>query len=174
MSTENLSLPKNRSRKLMPKFIGPYTVTQSHPDESRYTLDLPPELKAQRIHPSFHISQLQTYSKNNNKIFPKDKVCAYYDFGNAEDEEWLVDEIIAHQWKGNKLLFLVQWNLGDTTWEPYTECKDLEALDRYLEILGIDYGDWKRLLKEASEVSRPSNACSRTNGPAVQDIPKRN
>ena len=84
-----------------------------------------------------------------------------------------MDEIIAHQWKGNKLLFLVQWNLGDTTWEPYTECKDLEAVDRYLEILGIDDGDWKRLPKKPSEVVRCSNTCSNTKGPAVWSVPKR-
>ena len=46
LSTENLNLPKNRSRKLMPKYIGPYKVTACHPEKSRYTLDLPPELKA--------------------------------------------------------------------------------------------------------------------------------
>jgi hypothetical protein len=46
LSTENLNLPKNRSRKLIPKFIGPYKVTHSYPEESRYTLELPDELKA--------------------------------------------------------------------------------------------------------------------------------
>ena len=56
LSTDNLNLPKNRSRKLMPKYIGPYKVTQSYPNKSRYILDLPPELKARRIHPSFHVS----------------------------------------------------------------------------------------------------------------------
>ena len=45
LSTKNLNLPKGRSRKLMPKFIGPYKVTENHPNESKYTLDLPPELK---------------------------------------------------------------------------------------------------------------------------------
>src|SRR5258708_32949104 len=56
LSTENLSLPKNRTRKLMPKYIGPYKVVDAHPAESRYTLDLPPELKACRIHPTFHVN----------------------------------------------------------------------------------------------------------------------
>jgi hypothetical protein len=46
LSTKNLALPKGRLRKLMPKYIGPYPVTKSHPEESRYTLDLPSELKA--------------------------------------------------------------------------------------------------------------------------------
>src|ERR1700720_596541 len=58
LSTHNLNLPKNRSRKLMPKYIGLYKITQSYPNESRYILDLPPELKARRIHPSFHVSRL--------------------------------------------------------------------------------------------------------------------
>src|ERR1700723_61476 len=33
LSTDNLNLPKNRSRKLMPKYIGPYKITQSYPNE---------------------------------------------------------------------------------------------------------------------------------------------
>jgi hypothetical protein len=106
LSTENLILPKGRSRKLMPKYIGPYAVTKSCPEELRYTLDLPPELKAQRIHPSFHVMKLCPYNKNNNSVFPKREVRTYYDFGNAEDNKWLVDNIITHQWKGNQVSFL--------------------------------------------------------------------
>jgi hypothetical protein len=115
LSTENLNLPKGRSRKLMPKYIGPYAVMKSCPEELRYTLDLPQELKAQKIHPLFHATKLHPYNKNNNSVFPKREVRAYYDFGDAEDIEWLVDDIITHQWKGNQVSFLVQWNLGDTT-----------------------------------------------------------
>jgi hypothetical protein len=150
LSTENLSLPKSRTRKLMPKFIGPYKVTSSHPEESRYTLDLPAELKARRIHPTFHVSRLRPYTKNDDMVFPKREVRAYYDFGDAEDNEWLVDEILAHRWEGNQVSFLLQWNLGDTTWEPYSECKELAALDRYLELLGID--DWRSLPRKTSAV----------------------
>jgi hypothetical protein len=67
--------------------------------------------------------------KNDDKVFPKQEVRTFYNFGDAEDEEWLVDDIVAHQWEGTKVSFLVQWNLGDTTWELYTKCKDLKALD---------------------------------------------
>ena len=115
LSTENLSLPKNRTRKLMPKYIGPYKVVDAHPAESRYTLDLPPELKARRIHPTFHVSRLRPFLRNDDKAFPKREVRTYYNFGDAEDDEWLVDDIIAHRWEGNTISFLVQWNLGDTT-----------------------------------------------------------
>ena len=133
----------------MPKYIGPYKITQSYPNESRYILDLPPELKARRIHPLFHVFRLHTFNANDNKLFPRCEVRTYYDFGKAEDSEWLVDKIIAHQWKGTKVSFLVQWNLGDTTWEPYSECKDLKALDRYLELLGIEGKDWHNLPRKA-------------------------
>lgn len=40
-------------------------------------------------------------------------------------------------------LFHVKWNLGDTTVEPYNTCKELTALDRYLELQGVS--DWKKL-----------------------------
>ena len=65
-------------------------------------------------------------------------------FSDAKDHEWLVDNIITHRWKKNNISFLIQWNLGDTTWERYAECKELTALDQYLELLGIDNGDWKK------------------------------
>ena len=55
----------------MPKYIGPFKITQSYPNESRYTLDLPPELKARRIHPSFHVSRLRTFNVNDNNLFPR-------------------------------------------------------------------------------------------------------
>jgi hypothetical protein len=87
LSTENLNLPKGRSRKLMPKFVGPYEVTAGHLNESRYTLELPPELKGQRIHPSFHVTRLRPFNKNDDTLFSKRKVHAFYDFGDAEDNK---------------------------------------------------------------------------------------
>src|ERR1700685_981956 len=73
LSTENLVLPKGRSRKLMPKFIGPYPVTKIHLQESRYDLDLPAELKARRIHPSFHISRLRHSIRTTTRSSPRGK-----------------------------------------------------------------------------------------------------
>ena len=75
----------------------------------------------------------------------------------------MVDEILAHQWNKNNILFLVQWNLGDMTWEPYSECKDLAALDRYLEILGIPDNDWKKLPRKASTVKKSVDSGPLTN-----------
>ena len=75
---------------------------------------------------------------NDEVQFPKQEAKSFYDFGNNDEQEWLVDEIIAHKWEGDQNLELqVHWTLGDVTWEPYTTCKDLEALDRYLELRGV-------------------------------------
>ena len=47
LSTQNLTLPKGRARKLVPKYIGPYKVVKAHNEASTVTLELPPVLVAQ-------------------------------------------------------------------------------------------------------------------------------
>ena len=79
---------------------------------------------------------LRAYEPNDDTLFPKRDAQAFYNVSNDDDAEWVVDELIAHRWRGNHVEFLVKWNLGDTTWEPYAHCKELEALDRYLELQG--------------------------------------
>jgi hypothetical protein len=64
-------------------------------------------------------------------------VQAFYDVGQTDEDEWLVNEIMAHHWARNKVEFLVKWNLGDSTWEPGSSCEELEALERYLELQGV-------------------------------------
>ena len=46
LSTQNLTLPKGRARKLVPKYIGPYKVVKAHKKASTVTLELPPALVA--------------------------------------------------------------------------------------------------------------------------------
>ena len=91
---------------------------------------------------------LRKHEPNNNGLFPHRDVQVYYDFGDDDETEWLVDEINAHRWVGSKVEFQVRWNLGDSTWEPYSECKDLEALDNYLELAGV--GNWRQLPKASA------------------------
>jgi len=47
-----------RVAKFMPRFDGPYTIIDLHPETSNYTLDLP---NSPNIFPTFHSSQLQPY-----------------------------------------------------------------------------------------------------------------
>jgi len=136
LSTKNLTLPKGRARKLLPKYIGPMRVVASNPTTDNYTIELPQQLKDRRIHPTFHVNLLRRHEPNDDRLFPKWDAQAFYDMGNPDNAEWLINEITAHRWVGNKVEFLVKWNLGDSTWEPHAHCRDLEVLDDYLELHG--------------------------------------
>ena len=41
LSTQNLTLPKGRARKLVPKYIGPYKIVKAHNEASTVMLELP-------------------------------------------------------------------------------------------------------------------------------------
>ncbi|KAI0361863.1 hypothetical protein OH77DRAFT_1374445, partial [Trametes cingulata] len=110
---------------------------------SNYTLELPPELVQRGIHPTFHVSRLRPHEPNDDSLFPHREAHAFYDFGDDPEREYLVDDILAHRWHGNTVSFLVQWTAGDSTWEPLSHVRDLAALDRYLEVMGV--GDWHQL-----------------------------
>ena len=137
LSTKNLALPKGQARKLMSRFLGPYRVLKAMNDSSNVTLELPPELRDRRISPTFHTNLVRPYVKNNDILFPKREAKSYYDFGNNNEQEWFVDEILAHKWTDNNWELQVKWTLGDVTWEPINSCKNLEALDSYLELRGV-------------------------------------
>ena len=65
---------------------------------------------------TFHISLIRQHIANNDDLFPCHEASSFYSFGADKEQEWLVDEIIAHQWSSPK---------------------DLEALDKYLELHGV-------------------------------------
>lgn len=138
LSTKNLKIAKSRARKLCPKYIGPYRVLEAYPKTSTYTLQLPTALQTRRINPTFHASLLRPYYPSDDALFPNRAHPEPYDFGAADDQEWFVDDILGHRWTPDgHLEYEIRWSGGDTTWEPHAECKDLEALDRYLELQGV-------------------------------------
>ena len=119
----------------MPKYIGPYKVVKAHNEASTVTLKLPPALVARQISPTFHLGLVQKFIADNNKLFPKQDTKSFYDFSQDDKQEWLIEEITSHRWSNSKELELeVRWTLGDTTREPLAACKELEALDLYLEL----------------------------------------
>ena len=70
-------------------------------------------------------------------MFPNCATPEPYDFGTANNQEWSVDDLMGHCQGIKGLEFEVQQSLGNTTWESLEMCKDLEALDQYLEIQGV-------------------------------------
>ena len=58
-----LTLPKDRARKLVSSFIGPYRVLKVMNDSLNITIELPQDLKDRRISPTFHTNLVQPYVK---------------------------------------------------------------------------------------------------------------
>jgi hypothetical protein len=138
MSTADLSLPKGCTAKLLPKYVSPFKVLNTNPSTSSYRIELPTQLRARHLHDWFYQCKLHPYHANDDMLFPHREAHMFYDFGTPDKQEWLVDEIIDHMWDTDHLLFQIHWNMGDSTWESFETCKDLQALDDYLHLLGID------------------------------------
>ena len=86
----------------------------------------------------FHVSLIWAHIPNDNGRFPCQDTKSYYDFGTANEPKWFVDKILGHQWVSqNELEFQIHWTLGDVTWELLVECKELKALDEYLDLCGV-------------------------------------
>ena len=98
LSTRNLTLPKGRAKKLQPKYIGPYKVVEVHTVALTVRLELPPELTAQWVHPTFHVSLVRAHIPNNDERFPRCDMATCYDFRATDEPEWFVNEILAHRW----------------------------------------------------------------------------
>ena len=65
LSTKNLKLRTNGTKKLLPKWIGPFRVVKSV-GLVAYKLELPASMKC---HPVFHVSNLQQY-RSNGRVQP--------------------------------------------------------------------------------------------------------
>jgi hypothetical protein len=95
LSTKNISMPKGRASKLVPRYVRPYKVTKAIPSSSNYRLELPAEL-VRRIHPRFHVSLLRPHQPNNDALFLNRKRAESYDFGAPDDAKWTVDKLVGH------------------------------------------------------------------------------
>ena len=65
LSTNNLR-NLDKTPKLSSKYIGPFKIIKKISDVV-YELELPIDMN---IHPSFHISKLKKYNKNDDELFP--------------------------------------------------------------------------------------------------------
>ncbi|KAJ7171692.1 hypothetical protein C8R43DRAFT_944273 [Mycena crocata] len=117
-------------------------VNRANPETSTYTLELSADLVKHGNHPTFHASLLRSHEPNDTTIFPNREANRFYDFGMPDDQEWYIDEIVAHQWTSNRSLkFHVKWTAGDYSWETPRQLEDVEALDDYLMAHGIVGGN---------------------------------
>jgi len=69
LSTENLNL-LNTSRKLKPRWVGPFRIQHINRKQNNYTLDVSTDSRLSLIHNTFHISKIKPYVENDSTNFP--------------------------------------------------------------------------------------------------------
>jgi hypothetical protein len=126
LSSKNLN-PKTGLRKLYPRWLGPFLVTQVI-NPVAYRLALPSTMK---VHPVFHVSLLKAYHHTGPIQPPPQPVVIDDDF------EYEVEDILKHRLvksgKRNKQEFLIKWKgygFEHCTWEPQanlSNCSDILA-----------------------------------------------
>ena len=136
LSTQNITFSKGLARKLIPKYIGPYKIIQDFNNQS-YKLELPMHLKKRGVHDVFHSSLLRIHMPNDDRLFPG-RMDVQLGVSPEADDEWAVDVIRTHAGAGEDAVFEILWKSGDVTWMPYFQIKELQALEVYLELLGVD------------------------------------
>jgi hypothetical protein len=127
LSTINFKLAHPGTRKLLPKWVGPFKVVERI-GKVAYKIELPPNLK---MHNVFHVQLLKKY-RDNGKVQPPPPPIEIDDSLGYE-----VQRVLGHRevkrGKQTRKQFLVKW-LGyeheHNTWEPekhLTHCKGLLA-----------------------------------------------
>jgi transposase InsO family protein len=131
LSTEHLQLrdPSSQSKKLLSKFIGPYSIVRTVGPVA-YELQLPEQL---RVHPVFHVSKLKVAREDRAEEFPgRAEVQSAWSRPPAElitedgTEEYEVESILSKRSRrvgrnGTRLEYLVKWRgyaSWEATWEP--------------------------------------------------------
>lgn len=136
IDTHNISLPKGTSRKLAPKFIGPYPITEDFGNFS-FRVKLPSTLTRRGVHDVFHASLLRVHEPNDDKLFPGRLDTQVFDLEDLEGG-WMAEKILSHKSVNGNLEFNILGGNGDTKWVKYDDCKDLLVVGQYLEAKGMD------------------------------------
>jgi len=90
LSTENINL-LNTSRKLKPRWVGPFRIQHVNRKRNNYTLDLSTDSRLSLIHHTFHISKIKPYVENDSTNFPG---CHDEQPGEVTEGRWEVERVL--------------------------------------------------------------------------------
>jgi hypothetical protein len=116
-----------KSRKLGPKRLGPFTVVKKHGDLD-YELELPPSLKVHRV---FHVDRLSPWKGNEvNGVNPPPPEPIEID----EEEEYEVDGVLDSRFYRRQLQYLVSfkgYDAGHNMWLPHFNVHAPELIEEF-------------------------------------------
>jgi hypothetical protein len=129
LHSKNIAVKHSGSRKLGPKWLGPFEVTQ-RVGEVAYRLNLPPTMA--RVHPVFHVSLLKPYIAGDREQQPPPPVIMA-----DGDLEYEVQAVIGHRYvsKGKKLQYQVRftgYGAEHDEWLPVTHLNCDDLVQEYL------------------------------------------
>ena len=117
----------------MPRFDGPYLVTDVNREASTVTLDIP---HTPNLFPTFHTSHIKAFKENNDNKFPSrtiEKPGPIQVEGVPKHE---VERIVDCKPVGADFKYLVRWRgygPEDNEWISGRDLEDNEAMDKWLE-----------------------------------------
>ena len=129
LSTRNLHLPAFSSRKLAPRWIGPFQIIAQR--GTAYTLELPHELRG--LHPSFHAGLLKPFVGEPPARPPPVHVQA--------QEEYEVAAIIGHRHKKGQIQYLVCWKGYGAESDTWQQASDLKNAPKIVQSYILSFPD---------------------------------
>lgn len=123
---------EKRVAKFMPWYNGPYLVTETAPEISTITVEMP---NNPNVFPTFHTSQVRPFLENDKELFPSQEHEHPDPVVINGEEEYYVDKILEERKQGRGVQYLVRWcgyGAEEDRWLPGRELQDCEALDIWL------------------------------------------
>jgi hypothetical protein len=118
--------------KFMPRYDGPYTVTDAAPEISTVTLDLPDN---RWMFPTFHTSQVLPFVENDTTLFPSHELECPPPVVIDSEQEFFINRILDEPKCGRGMQYLVRWSgygPEEDRWLPGHEVDNCKALDIWL------------------------------------------
>jgi len=120
-----------RVAKFMPRFDGPYLVSDVHKEASTVSLEMP---NAPNVFPMFHTSLVKLFKDNNGEKYPLRTLEKPGAVAVDGTEELIVDKIVDCKKIGRGYRYLVHFKghgKEDERWISGSQLDDNEAVDRW-------------------------------------------
>ena len=107
LSSQNINLP-NVNKKMKPRWLGPFPVTQVNYQRNNYTVNLSSNFDLCHIHNTFHIGLLKPHHEDMQQVFPQRH---YAEPGPVKDHRYEVDKAVNFQFShpAREPLYQINW-----------------------------------------------------------------